>query len=92
MHPKISEAIGPLLIKLQDVGVRFGGDSYSEEAFGNFHVDCIVRGKRFRLIRDRSQYLVDGDIEQLKGLGLWRAYNSPSEYAAAVVVYASSVI
>ena len=91
MHAKISEAIGPLISKLQELGARFDSDTYSRESFGNFHVDCTLRGKRFRLFRDRSQYMIEGDMDELKRLGLWRAYDSVEDYSAAVVNYAKSV-
>jgi hypothetical protein len=91
MHAKIYEAIGPLLNKLQELGARFDADTYSRESFGDFHVDCTLRGKRFRLFRDRNQYMIDGDMDELKRLGLWRAYDSVEDYCAAVVQYAKSV-
>lgn len=91
MHPKISEAIGPLLTQLESLGARFTNDTYSRESFGNFYVDCTLRGKRFRLLRDRSQYMIEGDLEELKRLGLWRAYDSVDDYSTAVVSYAKSV-
>lgn len=91
MHAKIAEAIGPLLTQLEGVGVQFGGDTYSRESFGNFYVNCSLRGKQFRLFRDRSQYMIEGDMNELKRLGLWRAYDSVEDYSAAVMTYAQSV-
>ena len=91
MHAKISEAIWRLLSKLQELGAQFDADTYSRESFGNFYVDCTLRGKHFRLFRDRSQYMIDGDMDELKRLGLWRAYDSVEDYSAAVVNYAKSV-
>ena len=35
--------------------------------------------------------MIDGDMDELKRLGLWRAYDSVEEYSAAVVNYAKSV-
>jgi len=91
MHAKISESIGPLLTQLEGLGVQFGGDTYSRESFGNFYVDCSFRGKQFRLSRDRSEYMIEGDMDELKRLGLWRAYDSLEDYSAAVMAYAQSV-
>jgi hypothetical protein len=91
VHPKISAAIGALLDQLSALGVEFGGTAYCEDSFGDFCVGCTLGGKQFRLFRDRGQYMIDGEMDELKRQGLWRTFDSVEEYSAAVVKYAKPV-
>lgn len=41
---------------------------------------------RFSVVRDRSQYRLDGpDAELLKRVGLWRAFDQREEFEEALV-------
>ncbi len=91
MEAEITAAIGPLIEHLDRLGAQFGGSAFSRESFGNFYLDCALGQITFRLFRDRGQYMIDGDTEQLKRFGLFRAFDSKDEFGAAILKYAKSI-
>ena len=88
---EITQAIGPLLEQLGELGFRVTDSRYEPNSFGNFYVDCKGRKVAFRIVRDRSQYFLDGNVEDNKKRGVFRAYNSVTEFSAATLQYAKSV-
>ena len=87
----IASDLGPLLERLRVLGVTVQGFEYDARAFGNYYVDCAGRRGQMRLSRDRGQFLLDGDQEQIRRLGFFRAFDSKDEFIAAVLSYAQSV-
>jgi hypothetical protein len=61
---------------------------YSEQCFGDWVVELTGR-KSFRLVRDRSQYMVGGDRASLEPAGLWRAFDDRDEFVRLVVRWAA---
>jgi hypothetical protein len=88
----ILEDIGTLLTELEGLGVKETASQYDEKHFGNFYVDVTGRRGSFRIVRDRGQYLLDGDLERIKALGLWRAFDSREEFHVAALTYARAVV
>ena len=35
-------------------------------------------------MKDRSQYVIDGSIEEIKAAGLWQAFNNFEEFRRAI--------
>jgi hypothetical protein len=89
---EISADIGPLIEQLEGLGLRIEGWRYDAKTFGNFYVDFTGPNGSFRIIRDRSQYILDGDISRLKELGLFRAFDSRDDFGVAVLSFAQSVV
>ena len=88
---EITQAIGPLLEQLGELGYRVTESRYEPDSFGNFYVDCQGRKGAFRIVRDRSQYFLDGNVEDIKERGVFKAYNSVTEFSAAALQYAKAV-
>jgi len=88
---EITNAIGPLLEQLNALGIRISGSQYDAESMGNFYVDCQGRKGTFRIVRDRSQYFLDGDVQDIKKRGFFKAYDSVQDFSAATLQYAKAV-
>jgi hypothetical protein len=90
--PAIIEDIGILLAELAGLGIAEVDSRYDSKSFGNYYVD--LRGSRgaFRITRDRSQYIIDGDDERLRSMGLFRAFDSREQLHDAALQYARTVV
>jgi hypothetical protein len=88
---EIRRDIGALLDELSQLRVNISGSLYAEKSFGSYYVDFDAFGTAFRIIRDRRQYMIDANVDQLKALGLWRAFNSREELREAALTYVSAV-
>ncbi len=88
----ILEDIGTLLAELEGLGAKETASQYDAAHFGNFYVDVAARKGAFRIVRDRGQYLLDGDLDRIKTLGYWRAFDSRAEFFVAVLTYARAVV
>jgi hypothetical protein len=87
--PEIQADIGALISNLQALGWRATNSHYDAKVFGNWYVDLESSGSPIRLIKDRSQYMVDRvTVEVLKAAGLWKAFNDLEEFQAAVTRWA----
>jgi hypothetical protein len=62
--PEIEAEFGEQLAKLASFGYTASGSLYSSELFGNWFVD-LAGPVTFRIVKDRSQYFVDGDRESV---------------------------
>ena len=86
--PKEIEAeIGDLIEKLCAAGWRPNRSRYSAECFGDWLIELEREGTMVVLTKDKGQYLIDADIEQMKQAGLWKAFNKLDEYKAAVSAF-----
>ena len=88
----IQEAIGPLLLELENLGLRVVSAQYSPEHFGNFVVGLSSPRGAVRLVRDRLQYFVDGDLEAIKAAGMFRVYDDVEAFSEAAAAYARSIV
>ena len=78
---------GALLTELAVHGIHETASQYDVGHFGNYYVDLTGPQGDFRISRDRGQYLLHGDLERLKDLGLFRAFDQMSQFRQAVLRY-----
>jgi len=78
---------GALLNELAVHGIHETASQYDAGHFGNYYVDLTGPHGDFRITRDRGQYLLHGDLERLKDLGLFRAFDQMSQFRDAVLRY-----
>jgi hypothetical protein len=87
---KVEKEAGLLLAELRAAGWQVTASEYDHSAFGNWSVNLQRDGVVMRVLKDRSQYLVDGlPAEALKAAGLWRAFDSLDEFQIAVTQWAN---
>jgi hypothetical protein len=85
LPPEIVADLGELLVELEADGVQATSGEYSRESFGNYTVEFRSNKGLFRVVRDRSQYYIDGPSQdQLLPLGLWRAFNDLETFSEAL--------
>ena len=83
---EITADIGLLIERLRGHGIVVEGGEYARESFGNYYVELLVKNVRFRLIRDRSVYVLDGPaVSELKNAGLWRGFYNRQEFEEQVL-------
>lgn len=83
---EVEDEIGSLLSDLNEAGFSPKASLYSPEAFGNWYVDLKGPIGAFRIIKDRSQYIVDGPkTEELEAAGLWRSFDSLDEFGKVLM-------
>jgi hypothetical protein len=86
---QIRNEAGMLLDDLRAFGWTVSSARYHRNVMGNWFVD-IYRGEvKFRLIKDRGQYSIDGPKEELVADGMWRVYDSFDEFSRSVVSHAT---
>ena len=83
---------GALLTELATLGIHETASEYDPVRFGNYFVDLTGPHGDFRITRDRGQYLLDGDLERLKDLGLFRAFNQMPQFRDAVLKYVGAAV
>lgn len=77
---EITNDIGEYVETLRQAGYEIIETKYSSEFFGNFYVDFKKQDRNIRIIRDRSQYICEGNPSELKEGGLWAAFDSKPEF------------
>jgi hypothetical protein len=82
---EIVQDLQGLLDRLNALGCVPAGGRYDPDVFGNYYVNFSGRKGPFRIIRDRSQYMVEGDRAVLERAGLWRAFDDREEFAARLL-------
>ncbi len=58
---------------------------YEPEVFGNWYIDFFRSDVTIRLVKDRSQYSIDGARAELKSDGIGRVFTDPKEFQQAVI-------
>jgi hypothetical protein len=87
---KVEKEAGLLLAELRTAGWRVSASEYDASAFGNWSINLQRDGVMMRVLKDRSQYMVDGlPAEALKAAGLWRAFDSLDELRITVTQWAN---
>jgi hypothetical protein len=84
---EVREAISCLVGR----GWQICGHKYDKQAFGNWYIDFCRQSQTIRLVKDRSQYFVEGTAEKLKTAGLWRAFNEVEEFQRAVIAWVENL-
>ncbi len=88
----IQQDIGPLLAELSKLKMGVVESTFDVTSFGNYKVALAGPTDSFAIVRDKGQYLIDGDVNALKRMGLWRAYDSREDFRTAVLAYARAVV
>lgn len=88
LNENVRDEIGEHLKPIVAAGFSVNASDYSETDFGNFYVDLLRGTDKLRIVRDRGQYMVQGDEAELKRVGLGRAFKSKVEFFTALTQYA----
>src|SRR5262249_41944852 len=83
----IVEALGPLMQRLAALGYQPTSGRFDPDLFGNFLVGFENGTQRFELVRDRSQFMVEGEPSELEPFGLFQAFNSVAELEAPLLTW-----
>lgn len=85
---EIQAQLRRLIPVLSKLGWELTEARYMPLVFGNWGVKFEKLDLSFTVIKDRSQYMVDGvDIEKLKAAGLWRAFDDLNEFEDAIIAW-----
>ena len=75
-----------LVSALLSRGWNVVSSSYDASCFGNWHIDMRNGGSTLRIVKDRSQYMIDGsELHELKAAGLFRAFGGLQEFRNAIM-------
>jgi len=91
LNESVRHEIGDELKSILSAGFTVRESDYSEADFGNFYVDLLRGTDQLRIIRDRGQYMVQGDEVELRRAGLWKAFDSKVEFFGALTSYAAEL-
>lgn len=81
---EIETALGALPEALAALGYRPVAGQLAE-SFGDFFVRFTNGRSSFALTRDRSQFMVRGEPDELEPAGLWRAFDDIAELEAPLL-------
>ena len=85
----ITDDLAPLVAKLEQAHYR-PGDAQFSDSFGSYRVEFSGPSARFRIVRDRSQYYIDGlPRNTLEPAGLWRAFDDRAEFEVQLLSWLS---
>ena len=83
---EVRDEMEGLVSALLERGWSLVGTSYDANCFGNWHIDLRNGGSTLRLVKDRSQYMVDGsELDELKAAGLLQAFDRLKEFRDAII-------
>jgi hypothetical protein len=68
--------------------MRVTDSRYDAQVFGHYYVYLVGSGGGLQITRDRGQYLIGGDEDHLRQLGLFRTFDDMTEFRKAVLAYA----
>ena len=57
------------------------------KAFDNFVVYFSNDKETLKIIRDRQQFILAGNKEELESYGLWKAFDSMAEFRKALIAW-----
>jgi len=89
LSPQVQAEAGAIIADLRAAGWNITASRYEEQIFGNWVVDLERNGRAIRLVKDRSQFIVDAPINELKAAGLFKAFDGFNTFREAVVAWAS---
>lgn len=81
-----------LVRALDALGFELEYYSQAPEAFGNFVADFSNGSVRFRIVRDRSQLILEGAKNELEPFGLWRGFDEPELFEEKLLAWLSSKV
>jgi hypothetical protein len=82
----IAREAGSLISTLRTAGWTLLEARYDAKTLGNWHIDLARDDLSLRLVKDRSQFFVDGPpVQELKATGLWRAFEDFAEFQRVIV-------
>ena len=88
---EVEAEAGALLSELRADGWTVCASGYNAQEFGNWYVDLRRADNAIRLVKDRSQYMIDGPpTEAIKTAGLWRAFENLDEFRQLVIKWAGN--
>jgi hypothetical protein len=90
LAPQITEDIGETLRRLELLGYSVVDSRYDDAHFGNWYVD-LEGARSVRIVKDRGQFMANGNREELERHDLWRAYDRKEEFEANLLNWASIV-
>jgi hypothetical protein len=88
MDQRIADDLHALIGGLAALGFAPKRHEYSSEPFGNYFIDFESGAFKFRIVRDRSQYFVEGEKDELESVDLWRAFDDKTLFGRAVLEWA----
>jgi hypothetical protein len=88
---QIARDVGSLLSELCASGWTISFSRYDPKIFGNWYVDLCRGDDTIQLVKDRSQYLLNGPSwKELESAGLAKAFDEGDKFQRAVVDWAAS--
>lgn len=87
----IQADLGLLFRELHSLGYHIENTQYDVYNFGNYLV-VFIGPCPFDLVRDRGQYIVQADKDELVNAGLWRTFNSVSELHPKLIEWLTACI
>jgi hypothetical protein len=58
---------------------------YEPQTFGNWYIDFFRSDLTIRLVKERSQYSVEGNAGELRSTGMWRVFMDATEFQQAII-------
>ncbi len=87
---EIQSEAGDLLADLRALGWEIHYARYDDRVFGNWFVEMLRGGDSIQLVKDRSQFSLDGPpIDILRDANLWRVFEDFSEFRQEVMNWAA---
>jgi hypothetical protein len=85
MDQHIADDLRVLIGSLSALGFAPRKYEYLSGSFGNYFIDFESGTFKFRIVRDRSQYFVEGEKDELESAGLWRVFGDKTVFGQAVL-------
>jgi len=89
LPPEIDDDLKEVAFRLEALGFSATQSTFSA-SFGDYFVDLVGRGRQLRIVRDRSQYFVDADRDDLERAGLWRTFEDRDEFLTRLLTWLSN--
>jgi len=85
--PEVPAEAGALVATLRAVGWRVTASRYDAQSFGNWFVDLERDDRAIRLVKDRSQFMIEGQTDELRAAGLLKPFDRLGSFCEAVVAW-----
>jgi hypothetical protein len=86
---EVEAEVGELISELLSVGWTVSTSHYDATLFGNWYIDVTRADRTIRLVKDRSQYMIEGSpTPEIKAAGLWKAFDSFEEFRRELIEWA----
>jgi hypothetical protein len=81
---EIKKDIGEFVAALKSRGITPVAGKYDADCFGNYYVNFSGKNLKFRVTRDRGQYIFKGDDSLSDPVFLLKAFDDREEFLAAI--------